>query len=64
MEINVAQARSGGNPRILDYLLMSGRGLLDESEIDKKIELDELIEKKIHRFTGHRYKARLCPKRH
>ena len=26
---------------------MSGRGLLDESEIDKKIELDELIEKKI-----------------
>ena len=47
MEINVAQARSGGNPRILDYLLMSGRGLLDESEIDKKIELDELIEKKI-----------------
>ena len=47
MEVNVAQARSGGNPRILDYLLMSGRGLLDESEIDKKIELDELIEKKI-----------------
>ena len=46
-EINVAQARSGGNPRILDYLLMSGRGLLGESEIDKKIELDELIEKKI-----------------
>ncbi|MCY4381872.1 MAG: ATP-binding protein [Nitrospinae bacterium] len=47
VEVNVAQARSGGNPRILDYLLMSGKGLLDESEIDKKIELNELIEKKI-----------------
>jgi hypothetical protein len=47
VEINVAQARSGGNPRGLDYLVMSGRGLLDESEIDKKIELDELIQKRI-----------------
>lgn len=42
-EINVAQARSGGNPRVLDYLLKTGRGLLDPSEIDKKIELDDLI---------------------
>jgi hypothetical protein len=47
VEINVAQARSGGNPRNLDYLVMSGRGLLDESEIDKKIELDQLIQKRI-----------------
>ena len=46
-EINVAQARSGGNPRVLDYLLKSGRGLLDESEIDKKVELDELIQDRI-----------------
>lgn len=46
-EINVAQARSGGNPRILDYLLKSGRGLLDVSEINKKIELDDLIQQKI-----------------
>ena len=47
VEINVAQARSGGNPRVLDYLLKTGRGLLDESEIDKKIELDDLIQKRI-----------------
>lgn len=46
-EINVAQARSGGNPRVLEYLVKSGRGLLDESEIDKKIELDELIQNRI-----------------
>lgn len=46
-EINVAQARSGGNPRVLDYLLKSGRGLLDESEIDKKVELDVLIQDRI-----------------
>ena len=26
VEINVAQARSGGNPRVLDYILQSGRG--------------------------------------
>ncbi|MCK4394018.1 NACHT domain-containing protein [Candidatus Bipolaricaulota bacterium] len=47
VEINVAQARSGGNPRVLNYLLMSDRGLLDESEIDKKIVLDELIQNRI-----------------
>lgn len=43
VEINVAHARSGGNPRVLDYLLETGRGLLDESEIGKGIELDDLI---------------------
>jgi len=47
VEINVAQSRSGGNPRVLDHLVMSDRGLLDESEIDKKIELDELIQQRI-----------------
>ena len=47
VEINVAQARSGGNPRVLDYILQSGRGLLDASEIDKEIELDELIQERI-----------------
>ena len=46
-EIIVDQARSDGNPRVLEHLLTSGRGLLDESEIDKKIELDELIQKRI-----------------
>ena len=47
VEINVAQARSGGNPRVLEYLLKTGRGLLNESEIDKILELDELIQQRI-----------------
>lgn len=46
-EINVAQSRSGGNPRVLDYLLLSGRGLLDDSEIDKPLELTDLIQQRI-----------------
>lgn len=52
VEINVAQARSGGNPRILDYLLNTGRGLLDPSEIDKRIELDDLIQERISHALG------------
>lgn len=47
VEINVAQARSGGNPRVLDYLVKAGRGLLDPSEINKEIELDDLIQQRI-----------------
>ncbi len=46
-EISVAQARSGGNPRVLDYLVESGRGLLDEPEINKPLVLDDLIQKRI-----------------
>lgn len=46
-EINVAQARSGGNPRVLDYLFKAGRGLLDPSEINKDIDLDDLIQERI-----------------
>jgi len=51
-EINVAQARSGGNPRVLDYLLLSGRGLLDPSEIDKPLELTDLIQQQITDALG------------
>lgn len=47
VEINVAQARSGGNPRVLDYLVKAGRRLLDSSEITKDIELDDLIQQRI-----------------
>jgi hypothetical protein len=47
IEINVAQARSGGNPRVLDYLVKAGRGLLDPSEINEEIELDDLIQQRI-----------------
>ena len=52
MEINVAKARSGGNPRVLEYLVKSGRGLLDESEIDKPVVLDDLIQKRISEALG------------
>lgn len=51
-EINVAQARSGGNPRVLDYLLQSGRGLLDLSEIHKPLELTDLIQQQITDALG------------
>jgi len=47
MEVNVAQSRSGGIPRILDYLLRSRRGLLDASEIDRPLELTDLIQQQI-----------------
>lgn len=47
VEVQVAQARSGGNPRVLDYLVKAGRGLLDPSEINKYIELDDLIQQRI-----------------
>ena len=46
-EVNVAQDRSGGNPRVLDYLLLSDRGLLDDSEANQSFELEKLIEKRI-----------------
>jgi hypothetical protein len=47
VEINVAQARSRGNPRVLDYLVKSGRGVLDESEVHEHVELDDLIQQRI-----------------
>ena len=46
-EISVAQARSGGNPRVLEYVLNAGRTLLNSSEIHQEVELDELIQKRI-----------------
>src|SRR5262249_40140528 len=45
-EIQVAQARSGGNARILEHLVKD-RGLLDESEINKPITLDALLKTRI-----------------
>ena len=46
-EIRVAQARSVGNARILEHLVTSDRGLLDLSEIDQPIALDDLLTKRI-----------------
>ena len=51
-EINVAQSRSEGNARILEHLVTSGRGLLDPSEIDNPIVLDELLTKRIETALG------------
>ena len=47
VEIRVAQARSKGNPRILEHLVDSDGTLLDPSESNKEIELDELIRTRI-----------------
>ena len=46
-EIQVAQARSGGNARILEHFATSDRGLLDASELDGPIELDDLLRQRI-----------------
>ncbi|MBF0326935.1 MAG: ATP-binding protein [Alphaproteobacteria bacterium] len=46
-EINVAQARSGGNPRVLEHFIESGSRLFDVSEIENKVELDDLIQQRI-----------------
>ncbi|MDE0611246.1 MAG: transcriptional regulator, partial [Gammaproteobacteria bacterium] len=46
-EIKVAQSRSEGNARILKYLATSDRGLLDSSEMDSPIMLDDLLNERI-----------------
>jgi hypothetical protein len=46
-EVRVAQTRSGGNARILEHLVTSGRGLLDSSEIDNPIVLNDLLRERI-----------------
>ena len=51
-EINVAQSRSEGNPRILEHLATSDRGLLDRSEMDNGIVLDELLNERIRTALG------------
>jgi hypothetical protein len=49
VEIRVAQARSGGNARILEHLVNGERGLLDASEIDNTIALDDLLKARIEK---------------
>lgn len=46
-QIQVAHSRSGGNPRILEHLALSDRGLLDPSEIKNVIKLDDLLKARI-----------------
>lgn len=47
VELNVAQARSGGNPRVLEHLVISEGMVLEEPETGRKVELDDLIQKRI-----------------
>jgi hypothetical protein len=47
IQIQVAYSRSEGNPRILEHLALSGRGLLDPSEINNVIKLDDLLKERI-----------------
>ncbi|MBU4201455.1 MAG: NACHT domain-containing protein [Verrucomicrobia bacterium] len=46
-QMQVAYSRSGGNPRILEHLALSDRGLLDPSEIQNEIKLDDLLKARI-----------------
>ena len=51
-EINVAQSRSEGNVRILEHLVASDRGLLDPSEMDSPIVLNDLLNERIETALG------------
>ena len=59
LEIDVAYTRSQGNPRVLDYLIRSGRDALKQTEINNKVEVDELLEEFINdaleraKLSGH-----------
>lgn len=48
-QIQVAYSRSEGNPRILEHLALSDRGLLDPSEINNVIKLDDLLRERIRK---------------
>jgi len=48
-QIQVAYSRSQGNPRILEHLVLSDRGLLDPSEINNVIKLDDLLKERIQK---------------
>ncbi len=51
-QIQVAYSRSEGNPRILEHLALSDRGLLDPSETNKVIKLDDLLKERIRKALG------------
>lgn len=51
-QIQVAYSRSEGNPRILEHLALSDRGLLDPSKINNVIKLDDLLKEQIQKALG------------
>jgi len=46
-QVRVAYSRSQGNPRVLEHLALSDRGLLDASELNSSITLDDLLKQRI-----------------
>jgi hypothetical protein len=48
-QIQVAYSRSEGNPRILEHLALSDRGLLEPSEINNVVRLDDLLRERIRK---------------
>ncbi|MCK1790761.1 NACHT domain-containing protein [Pseudomonas violetae] len=51
-QIKVAFSRSQGTPRILEHLALSDRGLLEPSEVNKIIRLDDLLRSRIQTALG------------
>ena len=51
-QVQIAYSRSEGNPRILEHLALSDRGLLDPSEITNIIKLDDLLKERIRQALG------------
>lgn len=51
-QVQVAYSRSEGNPRILEHLALSDRGLLDPSEINNVMKLGDLLKERIQRALG------------
>lgn len=56
-EIDVAYSRSEGNPRILEHLALSDRGLLDPTEVDQVITLDALLQERVQKALGDALRA-------
>ncbi|MFZ6750083.1 NACHT domain-containing protein [Undibacterium sp. Ren11W] len=52
IQIQVAYSRSEGIPRILEHLALSDRGLLEPSEINNIIKLDDLLKARIQKALG------------
>ncbi len=48
-EIQIGHVRSAGNARVLDYMIDSDRHLLEQSDVEDRIKLDDLILARIER---------------
>ena len=51
-QIQVVYSRSEGNPLILEHLALSDRGLLEPSELNNLIKLDDLLKERIQKALG------------